>query len=97
MYPAARLAFCPNTYKPPSSNDEITSIFLSHAMDGWICGEIYPLLPMMQAILLYPMDLNNLLEEKQTIACFYVEYFTKALEHLLWNCLIFLNIDEHLW
>ncbi len=25
MYPAARLAFCPNTYKPPSSNDEMTS------------------------------------------------------------------------
>ena len=25
MYPAARLAFCPNTYKSPSSNDEMTS------------------------------------------------------------------------
>ncbi len=25
MYPAARLAFCPNTYKPPSSNNEMTS------------------------------------------------------------------------
>jgi hypothetical protein len=25
MYPAARLAFCPNTYKQPSSNDEMTS------------------------------------------------------------------------
>jgi hypothetical protein len=25
MYLAARLAFCPNTYKPPSSNDEMTS------------------------------------------------------------------------
>ncbi len=24
MYSAARLAFCPNTYKPPSSNDEMT-------------------------------------------------------------------------
>jgi hypothetical protein len=23
MYPAARLAFCGNTYKPPSSNDEM--------------------------------------------------------------------------
>ncbi len=25
MYPAARLAFCPNTYKPLSSNDEMNS------------------------------------------------------------------------
>jgi hypothetical protein len=25
MYSAARLAFCPNTYKPPSSNDVMTS------------------------------------------------------------------------
>ena len=24
MYPAARLAFCPNKYKPPFSNDEVT-------------------------------------------------------------------------
>jgi hypothetical protein len=24
MYPAARLAFCPNTCKPPSPNDELT-------------------------------------------------------------------------
>jgi hypothetical protein len=36
MYPAARLAFCPNTYKPPSSNDEMTRQILRHAMDGWI-------------------------------------------------------------
>jgi hypothetical protein len=34
MYPAARLEFCPNTYKPPSSNDEMNS---KHAelCDGW--------------------------------------------------------------
>jgi hypothetical protein len=25
MYPAARLTFCPNTYRPPSFNDEMTS------------------------------------------------------------------------
>jgi hypothetical protein len=25
MYPAARLAFCPNTYKSPSSNDKMIS------------------------------------------------------------------------
>ena len=56
---------------------------LSNAMDGLICGEICPLLPMMQAIQLYPMDLKNPLEEKQTIISFDVEYFIKALEHLL--------------
>ncbi len=28
-------------------------------MDGRICEEICPLLPMMQAIQLYSMDLNN--------------------------------------
>jgi hypothetical protein len=66
-------------------------------MDGWICREISPLLPMMKAIQLYPMDLNNPLEEKQTIACFDVEYFIEALEHLLWNHLILLNIDVRLW
>jgi hypothetical protein len=51
---------------------------------------------MMQAIQLYPMDLNNLLEETHTIVCFEVEYLIEALEHLLWNCLIFLNIDVRL-
>ena len=35
MYPAARLAFCPNTYKPPSSNDEITSKN-SETCNGWM-------------------------------------------------------------
>jgi hypothetical protein len=34
MYPTARLAFCPNTYKPPSSNDEITSKN-SESCNGW--------------------------------------------------------------
>jgi hypothetical protein len=34
MYPAARLAFCPNTYKPPSSNDKMTSI-KSETCNGW--------------------------------------------------------------
>jgi hypothetical protein len=34
MYPAARLAFCPNTYKPPSSNDEISSKN-SESCNGW--------------------------------------------------------------
>ncbi len=33
-YPAARLAFCPNTYKPPSSNDEMTSKN-SESCNGW--------------------------------------------------------------
>ncbi len=70
---------------------------LRHAMVGWIWGEICPLLPMMQAIQLYQMDLNNPLEEKLTIICFDVEYFIKALEHLLLDCLIFLNINVRLW
>ncbi len=35
MYPAARLAFCPNTYKPPSSNDEMTSKN-SESCNGWM-------------------------------------------------------------
>jgi hypothetical protein len=70
---------------------------LSHAMDGLFCGEICPLLPMMQAVQLSPMDLNNPLEEKQTIICFDVEHFIEALEHLLWNRLILLNIDVRLW
>jgi hypothetical protein len=34
MYPACRLAFCPNTYKPPSSNDEMTSKN-SETCNGW--------------------------------------------------------------
>jgi hypothetical protein len=35
MYSAARLAFCPNTYKPPSSNDEMTSKN-SESCNGWM-------------------------------------------------------------
>jgi hypothetical protein len=35
MYPAARLAFYPNTYKPPSSNDEMTSKN-SESCIGWM-------------------------------------------------------------
>jgi hypothetical protein len=34
MYPAARLVFCPNTYKPPSSNDEMTNKN-SGSCNGW--------------------------------------------------------------
>ncbi len=34
-YPAARLAFCPNTYKPPSSNHEMTSKN-SESCNGWM-------------------------------------------------------------
>ncbi len=66
-------------------------------MDGWICIEICPLLLMMQAIQLYAMDLNNPLQEKQTIVCFDVEFFIEELEHLLWNCLIMLNINVRIW
>jgi hypothetical protein len=35
MYPAARLAFCPNTYKPPSSNGEMTSKNFE-TCNGWM-------------------------------------------------------------
>jgi hypothetical protein len=35
MYPAARLAFCANTYKPPSSNNELTSKN-SESCNGWM-------------------------------------------------------------
>ncbi len=34
MYPAARLAFCPNTYKPPISNDEMNSKN-TESCNGW--------------------------------------------------------------
>jgi hypothetical protein len=35
MYPAARLAFRPNTYKPPSFNDEMASNH-SESCNGWM-------------------------------------------------------------
>ena len=35
-YPAARLAFCPTTYKPPSSHEEMSSKVLSDQCQGWI-------------------------------------------------------------
>jgi hypothetical protein len=34
IYPAARLAFCPSTYKPPISNDEINSKY-AESCNGW--------------------------------------------------------------
>jgi hypothetical protein len=34
MYPAARLEFCPNTYKPPISNDEMNSKY-AESCNGW--------------------------------------------------------------
>ncbi len=34
MYPAVRLAFCPNTYKPPSSDDEMNSKN-ADSCNGW--------------------------------------------------------------
>ncbi len=34
MYPAVRLAFCPNTYKPSSSSDEMTSKN-AESCNGW--------------------------------------------------------------
>ena len=35
-YPAARLAFCPTMYKPPSTNEEMSSKVLSEQCQGWI-------------------------------------------------------------
>ena len=35
-YPAARLAFCPTMYKPPSTNEEMSSKVLSEQCHGWI-------------------------------------------------------------
>jgi hypothetical protein len=66
-------------------------------MDGLICIEICPLPPMMQAIQSSPMVLNNPLEERQLIMCLDVELFVAALEHLLWICVVLLNIDVCLW
>ncbi len=34
IYPAVRLAFCPNTYKPPSSHDEMNSKN-AESCNGW--------------------------------------------------------------
>ncbi len=34
MYPAASLAFCPYTYRPPSSNDEMIRNYLE-SCNGW--------------------------------------------------------------
>jgi hypothetical protein len=35
-YPAAMLAFCPTTYKPPSTNEEMSSKVLVEQCHGWI-------------------------------------------------------------
>ncbi len=97
MYPAARLAFCPNTYKPPSSNDEMTSMN-SESCNRWTdLRRDLSIAAHDAGNPMYPMDLNNPLKKTQTIMCFDVEYFIKALEHLLWDCLIFLNINVRLW
>ncbi len=34
MYPAARLAFCPKTYKPPISNDKMNTKY-DESCNGW--------------------------------------------------------------
>ncbi len=35
-YVAVRLAFCPTIYKPPSTNEEMSSKVLSEQCHGWI-------------------------------------------------------------
>jgi hypothetical protein len=69
MYPALRLAFCPITYKPPSSNDEMNSRHAELCNVWTHLRQICPLPAMMQAIQLSPMVLDNPLEERQTIVC----------------------------
>ncbi len=80
MYLAARLTFVPNTYKPPSSNDEITSKY-SESCNGWT--------DLQRDLSIAAHDAgnpiisngsNNPLEEKQTIICFNVEYFINITE-----------------
>jgi hypothetical protein len=97
MYPAARLKFCPNTYKPPSSNDKMTSKN-AESCNRWADLQRDLSIAAHDAgIPIVPMDLKNQLEEKQTIVCFDVEHFIKALEHMIWNRLILINIHVRLW
>ena len=35
-YPASRLVLCPNTYKPPSSNENMSTKELSDQCNGWV-------------------------------------------------------------
>jgi hypothetical protein len=97
MYPAARFAFCPNHTSHHLPMMKWIVRMLNHAMDGLLCGEICLSQHMTQGIQLSPMVHNNQLVEKQTIVCLDVEHFITALEHLLWNWLILLNIDVRLW
>jgi hypothetical protein len=98
MYPAARLAFCPNTYNPPSSNDEMNS---KHAKscNGWT--DLHQDLSIAAHDAGNPIVSNGSQQSigRESNNCFYldVELFITAVEHLLWNCLILLNIDLHLW
>jgi hypothetical protein len=85
MYPAARLAFCPNTYKPPSSDDEMNSKNAESCNEWTALRRDLSITAHEQGIQLSPMVQNNQLVEKQTIVCLDVEHFIAALEHLLWN------------
>jgi hypothetical protein len=76
MYPAARLAFCPNTYKPPSSDDEMTSNN-SESCNGWTnLRRDLSIAAHDAGNPLYPMDLKN--PRKRN----------KQLYLLMWNILL---------
>ncbi len=84
MYPAARLAFCPNTYKPPSSDDEMNSKN-SESCNGWTA--------LRRDLSIAAHDAGNQIVSngsQQSIGretnnhVFDVEHFIAALEHLLY-------------
>jgi hypothetical protein len=83
MYPAAMLAFCTNTYKPPSSNDEVTSKN-SETCNGWT--------NLRRDLSIAARDAGNpiisngsqqSIGSKTNNCMFRCEYFIEALEHLL--------------
>jgi hypothetical protein len=84
MYLAGRLLFCPNTYKPPSSDDEMNSKN-TESCNGWTAlRRDFSITTAHDAG--NPIVSNgSQLVEKQTIVCLDVEHFIAALEHLLWN------------
>jgi hypothetical protein len=85
MYPAARLSFFPNAYKPPSSDDEMNSKN-AESCNGWTA--------LRRDLSIAAHDAGNPIVSngsQQSIGretnnvCLDVEHFITALEHLLWN------------
>jgi hypothetical protein len=97
MNPAVRLVCCPNTYKPPSSNNEMTRNN-SDSCNGWKDSQ--------RDLSIAAHDAGNPIisngsqqsnKRDMNNCSFDEEYSIEALEHLLWNCLILLNINVCLW